>query len=75
MGGGAGVKEKRTIVESESDADFRRVNARSDEAQMAPRKEYMQLYLEDFGPGSLRVSVITRGDPVIVGDMFVHQKL
>ena len=42
---------------------------------MAPRNEYEQLYLEDFGTGSLRVSVITKGDPVIVGDMFVHQKL
>jgi hypothetical protein len=67
--------EKRTIVESESDADFRKVNARSVEAQVAPRNEYEQLYLEDFGTGSLRVSVITKGDPVIVGDMFVHQKL
>ena len=73
--GGRGGEEKRTIVESESDADFRKVNARSAEAQSAPRNEYEQLYLEDFGKGSLRVSVITKGDPVIVGDMFVHQKL
>ena len=79
--GGTGTKtagsgnEKRTIVESDSDADFRRVNARSDEAQLAPRNEYEQSYLEDFGPGSLRISVIARGDPVIVGDMFVHQKM
>ena len=73
---GAGVGgEKRTIVESESDADFRKVNARSVEAQVAPRNEYEQLYLEEFGTGSLRVSVIIKGDPVIVGDMFVHQKL
>ena len=42
---------------------------------MAPRNKYEQLYLEDFGTGSLRVSMIARGDPVIVGDMFVHQKL
>ena len=73
--GAGGGGEKRTIVESESDADFRKVNARSTEAQSAPRNEYEQLYLEDFGTGSLRVSVIARGDPVIVGDMFVHQKL
>ena len=73
--GAGGGGEKRTIVESESDADFRKVNARSTEAQSAPRNEYEQLYLEDFGTGSLRVSVIARGDPVIVGDMFLHQKL
>lgn len=66
---------KQTIVESQSDADFRAVNARSTEAQMAPKNEYEQLYLEDIGSGSLRISVVARGDPVIVGDMFVHQKL
>ena len=59
-----------------SDTDFRKVNPRSAEAQLAPRNEYEQLYLEDFGgTGSLRVSVIARGDLVIVGDMCVHQKL
>ncbi|KAL3783426.1 hypothetical protein HJC23_002853 [Cyclotella cryptica] len=40
---------KQTIVESQSDADFRAVNARTTEAQMAPKNEYEQLYLEDFG--------------------------
>ncbi|KAL3763690.1 hypothetical protein ACHAW5_004842 [Stephanodiscus triporus] len=64
-GGGGGGKEKRTIVESDTDADFRRVNARDAVARNAPRNEYVQLYLEDFGSGSLRVSVIARGDPVI----------
>jgi hypothetical protein len=66
---------KQTIVESQSDADFRAVNARTTEAQMAPKNEYEQLYLEDIGSGSLRISLVSRGDPVIVGDMFVHQKL
>ena len=71
--GSAAVKQ--TIVESQSDADFRAVNARDKEAQLAPKNEYEQLYLEDFGSGSLRISVVAKGDPVIVGDMFVHQKL
>lgn len=67
--------EKQTIVESESDADFRGANGRTVEAQLAPKNEYEQLYLENLGSGSLRVSMVTKGDPVIVGDMFVHQKL
>lgn len=66
---------KKTIVESQSDAEFRAANARSTEAQLAPKNEYEQIYLENVGSGSLRVSVITKGDPVIVGDMFVHQKV
>lgn len=66
---------KRTIVDADSDAEFRKANARSTEAQLAPKNEYEQLYLEDYGAGSLRVSVIASGDPVIVGEMFVHQKL
>jgi hypothetical protein len=66
---------KRTIVESESDADFRKVNSRTVDAQNAPRNEYEQLYIENLGSGSLRISVITKGDPVIVGNMFIHQKL
>ena len=66
---------KQTIVESQSDAEFRAANARSTEAQLAPKNEYEQIYLENIGSGSLRVSVITKGDPVIVGDMFVHQKM
>lgn len=72
---GSGRAAKRTIVEADSDAEFRRVNARSGEAQRAPKNEYEQLYLEDCGRGSLRVSVIASGDPVIVGETFVHQKL
>jgi hypothetical protein len=73
--GAGGGGEKCTIVKLMSDTDFRKVNPRSAEAQLAPRNEYEQLYLEDFGTGSLRVSVIARGDLVIVGDMCVHQKL
>lgn len=68
-------KNKRTIVESESDVDFRKVNSRTVDAQNAPRNEYEQLYIENLGTGSLRISVITKGDPVIVGNMFIHQKL
>ena len=69
------TKPKRIIVESQSDAEFRAANARTTEAQQAPKNEYEQLYLESFGSGSLRISVVASGDPVIVGDMFVHQKL
>jgi hypothetical protein len=67
--------EKRTIVESQSDAEFRAANGRSTEAQLAPKNEYEQLYLENNGVGSIRVSVLVKGDPVIVGEMFVHQKM
>ena len=67
--------EKRTIVESQSDAEFRAANGRSTEAQLAPKNEYEQLYLENNGVGSIRVSVLIKGDPVIVGEMFVHQKV
>lgn len=72
---GSSTKEKRTIVDAGSDQEFRAVNARTTEAQLAPKNEYEQLYLENVGSGSLRVSVVAKGDPVIVGDMFVHQKL
>ena len=76
LGGAVGSgRPKRTIVEADSDADFRAVNGRSTEAQLAPKNEYEQLYMEDAGEGSLRISVITKGDPVIVGEMFVHQKI
>mmetsp|Transcript_24399 Transcript_24399/g.48534 ORF Transcript_24399/g.48534 Transcript_24399/m.48534 type:complete len:360 (+) Transcript_24399:62-1141(+) len=72
---GVDPSSKKTIVEANSDADFRAVNARTKEAQEAPKNEYEQLYVENFGRGSLRVSVVSRGDPIIVGEMFVHQKL
>lgn len=68
-------KAKKTIVESGSDADFRKVNARSEEAQQAGKNQYQQLYLEDSGPGSIRVSSVIAGDPVLVGEIFVHRKL
>jgi hypothetical protein len=69
------TKPKRTLVESGSDADFRRVNARTQEAQEAGKNQYQQMYLENTGTGSLRVSSVIAGDPVLVGEIFVHRKL
>lgn len=66
---------KKQLVEAGSDADFRKLNARTSEAQAAPKNSYQQLYLEREGKGSLRISTITDGDPVIVGAIFVHRKL
>lgn len=68
-------KPKSTIVEAGSDADFRKVNVRTQAAQQAPKNEYQQLYLERNGPGSIRISTVREGDPVIVGAIFVHQKM
>lgn len=68
-------KAKTTIVEAQNDADFRKVNARSVEAQQAPKNIYKQLYVERNGKGSLRISKITDGDPVIVGAILIHEKL
>jgi hypothetical protein len=66
---------KKRLVEAGSDAEFRKLNARTNEAQAAPKNSYQQLYLERLGKGSIRISTITEGDPVIVGAIFVHQKL
>ena len=71
---GSGVP-KKTIVEAGSDADFRQVNLRDKEAIAAGKNQYQQMYLENEGPGSLRVSSVIAGDPVLVGDIFVHKKL
>ena len=68
-------KAKKTLVNSESDADFRKLNARNEEEQGAPKNSYKQLYLERNGRGSLRISKIISGDPVIVGAIFIHEKL
>jgi hypothetical protein len=68
-------KVKNLLVEAGSDAEFRKLNARTSEAQAAPKNRYQQLYLERNGKGSLRISTITEGDPVIVGAVFVHEKL
>jgi hypothetical protein len=68
-------RPKTTIVEAGSDAEFRQLNARTSEAQQAPKNSYQQLYLEPNGKGSLRISTITDGDPVIIGAIFIHQKL
>jgi hypothetical protein len=67
---------KKTLVDAGSDASFRAVNGRDDDAQAAPKNRYAQTYLEETnGAGDLRISVITAGDPVIVGAVFVHQRL
>ncbi|KAG7338965.1 hypothetical protein IV203_016241 [Nitzschia inconspicua] len=66
---------KKLLVEAGSDAEFRKLNARTAEAQAAPKNRYQQLYLERNGKGSLRISTIADGDPAIVGAIFVHEKL
>lgn len=64
------------IVESGSDADFRALNARDEEAQAAGRNMYKQRYLETTGKrGDLRISEVVSGDPVIVGAVFIHRRL
>lgn len=68
-------RPKTRIVEAGSDAEFRKLNARTSEAQAAPKNSYKQLYLERDGKGSIRISTITEGDPVIVGAIFVHEKM
>ena len=58
---------KYQIVESGSDADFRALNARTEEAQNAGRNLYKQRYLETTGEkGDLRISEVIAGDPVLV---------
>jgi hypothetical protein len=66
---------RKVLVDAGSDADFRAVNARTADAQRAPPNLYQQVYVEDDGPGSLRVSKIVDGDPVIVGATLIHIKL
>ena len=63
-------------IESGSDADFRAANARTAEAQAAPPNLYEQCYLETGGrAGDLRISRVTAGDPVIVGSLFIHERI
>lgn len=65
-----------TLVQADSDAQFRQTQARTLAEQLAPRNQYKQLYLETSGkPGDLRISKVVDGDPVIVGATFVHQRL
>ena len=65
-----------TVVEAGSDADFRAINARDEDAQAAGRNMYKQRYLEVTGqPGDLRISEVVSGDPVIIGAVFVHRRL
>jgi hypothetical protein len=66
---------RQVLVDAGSDADFRAANVRTVEAQLAPPNLYEQLYVEEQGSGSLRISKIIEGDPVIVGATFVHVKL
>lgn len=67
---------KVQLVESGSDADFRALNARSAEAQAAGRNLYKQRYLENTGKrGDLRISEVIAGDPVLVGEVFVHRRM
>ena len=69
-------KQKVTLVEAGSDREFRAINARNKYAQGAPRNLYEQQYLDQAGlPGDLRVSTVVAGDPVIVGSVFVHQRI
>lgn len=64
------------LVDSGSDADFRALNARDEDAQAAGRNMYKQRYLDVTGePGDLRLSEIISGDPVIVGAVFIHRRL
>jgi hypothetical protein len=64
------------LVDSGSDADFRALNARDEEAQAAGRNMYEISYLDTSGkPGDIRISSITSGDPVIVGALFIHKRL
>ena len=72
LGGAA----RTTVVEAGSDAEFRALNARDETAQQAPRNIYQQRYLEPTGrSGALRISEVIAGDPVIVGSIFVHERL
>lgn len=65
-----------TLVDANSDASFRATQARSLTEQRAPRNQYKQLYLDTSGrPGDLRISTVVEGDPVIVGAVFIHQRL
>jgi len=58
---------KKQVVESGSDAGFRALNARTEEAQAAGRNLYKQRYLENSGmKGDLRISEVIAGDPVLV---------
>ena len=60
-----------TIVESKSDAEFRALNSRTEEAQLAGRNLYQQTYLETTGrKGDLRISEVIAGDPVLVVSTF-----
>lgn len=59
-----------------SDKDFRALNARTEEAQVAGRNMYKQRYLDTSGEkGDLRISEVISGDPVLVGNIFIHRRI
>lgn len=67
---------RQQLVEAGSDAEFRALNARDADAQAAPRNLYLQQYLETSGAaGDLRISKVVSGDPVIVGSVFIHERV
>lgn len=67
---------KKQVLESGSDAGFRAVNGRTEEAQAAGRNIYKQRYLETSGKkGDLRISEVIAGDPVLVGVVFIHRRI
>jgi hypothetical protein len=77
LGGRVGTQEpKQTLGESGSYFLPRPGDAENADFQKNQyQNRYQQVYLENSGKGSLRISTITSGDPTIVGAMFVHQKL
>lgn len=67
---------KTQIVDSGSDAGFRALNGRTEEAQAAGRNLYKQRYLETSGQkGDLRISEVIAGDPVLIGAVFIHRRI
>jgi hypothetical protein len=67
---------RKQVVESGSDADFRALNSRTEEAQAAGRNLYKQRYLETTGrKGDIRISEVIAGDPVLVGEVFIHRRI
>ena len=58
------------LIESNSDAEFRQINGRTVQAQQAGRNLYQQWYIDE----QIRVSSVIAGDPVIVGEVFVHRR-
>mmetsp|Transcript_6615 Transcript_6615/g.9544 ORF Transcript_6615/g.9544 Transcript_6615/m.9544 type:complete len:304 (+) Transcript_6615:83-994(+) len=76
LGGLSNAKNRLHVLDTGDEAGFRALNGRDGEAQMASRNMYLQRYLETSGKkGDLRISEVVAGDPVIVGSVFIHQRL